>query len=155
MTDATDMQTFLGDLGTSQAPAQAEPVPAIGPVLLSLCFCRDVLGSLALTTGELAVVGMRYHFGVPALPAAVDTGLVMAVWRLPPGSYQLDVGLLASDQSLLAVDSAHGDLATPAIHTSLHRLGLVTFPSAGMYWLAARQNGQMMAFQPVDVTLEK
>ncbi len=156
MTNGTELHDFMGDLGTAPGLTAPAPVVAVPPTLLALCFCRDVAGSLAENTSELTLIGMRYRFEASAFPATLDTGLVVAVWRLPPGAYLLEVGLLDSDQqTLLKVDQARGDLASPAIHTSLHKLGQISFPAPGMYWLAARQNEQVMSFQPIEVALEQ
>ncbi len=157
MTNATttDLKDFMGDLGGTPAPTMATQVVGVPPTLLALCFCRDVARSVAEDTPELTLIGMRYRFAAPAFPATLDTGMVAAVWRLPPGSYVLEVGLLDSDQTLLAVDQARGELASPAIHTSLHKLGQIAFPAPGMYWLAARQNQQVVSFQPIEIAQEK
>jgi hypothetical protein len=150
-----DVRDFLGDLGEEPAAAPtAAPAPVdLPPALLALFFCDDVLASLAYRSPAVSVIGLRYLFVVPGLPATVDTGLAVAVWRLPPGAYRLDVGLLAADDRLLAVDTAGCELTTATVYTSLHRLGRVTFPAAGLYRLSARQNEQVMAFQPVEVAL--
>ncbi len=151
----SNMRDFLGDLGAGPAALQAAEAPvALPPALLALFFCDDVLASLATNAPRVSVIGMRYLFTAPALPAEIETGLAVAVWRLPPGVYQLDVGLLAADDRLLAVDTAGCELAKPSVYTSLHRLGRVPFPAAGLYRLSARYNGQVMAFQPIEVAFE-
>jgi hypothetical protein len=120
-------------------------------VLLGACFCEQVLVGVAVAEPLLTLVNVRFAWRLTSFPMPVDTGIVACTWLLPPGRYQLEVGLIAPDQRVISDRPAAVETPATKIHTSLHRLGIIDFPAPGQYILAGNINGVVAGGVPIYV----
>ena len=143
----TALEDFLNEEPLSDTPA-IQPTE-IGSILLGILPCTDVLNSSS--TPYPAFVGVRFNFVFPSFPAVMESQIVSIIWRLPPVTYDLELGLLDFTQSPIAVVPSQVTIDRPTIFVSLHRLLNVSIQTPGLYILAARCNGNILGSVPIGI----
>jgi hypothetical protein len=140
----TSLDEFLNE--SSIPNGEAATKADIGPVVLGILPCEDVMTGISVTYPSY--VGVRFSLLFPTFPATIQNQIVATIWRLPPGEYDLELGILDFSQSLLASSCNEVQIKVPTIYTSLHRLTNTSIPMPGLFMLTARCNRNIAASIP-------